>query len=179
VKASRDCILWIAGREALVLVAYEDGDDDGVPRYSIGFGDNSAKPGDKTTPKEAWKKLVANIRYREKVINKLLKRPVTQHQYDSIMEAYYQGGTRNLEPLAELVNAGEAYKIPEKLPSLDTNKKGEHKEGLKMRRQLSAKIAKNGDYGQLFPIPMYNGNPRKTERFEYTPTADELELLDA
>jgi hypothetical protein len=40
---------------------------------------------------------------------------------------YYQGGTRNLEPLAELVNAGQAYKIPEKLPSLDTNKKGEHK----------------------------------------------------
>jgi GH24 family phage-related lysozyme (muramidase) len=113
------------------------------------------------------------------LINKVLKKPVTQHQYDSIMEATYQGGNRNLLPLAAAVNAGQADQIPDILPSLDTNKKGEHKEGLKMRRRLSAKIAKNGDYGQLFPIPMYKGNPRKTERFWYTPTADELELLDA
>jgi hypothetical protein len=56
VKTSREGIQFIAGREALVLVAYEDGENpDGKPRYSIGFGDNSAKAGDKIAPDEAWK----------------------------------------------------------------------------------------------------------------------------
>jgi len=179
-RTSRDGILSIAGREALVLVAYQDGKfDDGTPRYSIGFGDNSAKAGDKITPAEAWKRLVHNIRERERIVNQHLKQPVTQHQYDAIMSAYYQGGTRNLLPLVALVNAGQADQIPEALPHLDTNLAGEHLKGLRMRREMEAKIAKDGDYGNLFPIPMWQGNPRKTPRQEYTPTADELELLDA
>jgi hypothetical protein len=67
VKTSREGIQFIAGREALVLVAYEDGEfEDGSPRYSIGFGDNGAKKGDKIDPKTAWKHLVANVRAREK-----------------------------------------------------------------------------------------------------------------
>jgi hypothetical protein len=62
-KTSRDGILFIAGREALVLVAYEDGENkDGTPRYSIGFGDNSAKKGDRITTAAAWEKLVKAVR---------------------------------------------------------------------------------------------------------------------
>jgi GH24 family phage-related lysozyme (muramidase) len=98
-RTSREGIQFIAGREALVLVAYEDGEHpDGKPRYSIGFGDNSAKAGDKIAPDEAWKNLVANVRLREKVVNGTLTKPVTQHQFDAIMSAYYQG--RNQEPFA-------------------------------------------------------------------------------
>lgn len=178
-KASREIILWIANWEALVEVAYEDGKNkDGSLRYSIGFGDNSARKLDVTDPKTAWKKLIANIRDRDKIINKYLKRPVTQQQYDAIMEAYYQGGTRNLEPLAEAVNGGEADKIADKLPSLDTNKNGEHKDGLRKRRVASAKIAKDGDYGPLAPIPYYKGDPHKVRRLEYFPTDEEMGDLD-
>jgi GH24 family phage-related lysozyme (muramidase) len=180
VKTSREGIQFIAGREALVLVAYEDGEfEDGSPRYSIGFGDNGARKGDKIDPKTAWKHLAANVRVRENIVNKYLKKPVTQHEYDAIMSAFYQGGTRNLLPLVAAVNAGQADQIPDILPSLDTNRKGEHKPGLRLRREAEAKIAKDGDYGVLSPIPMWRGDPRKTERLEYTPTADELELLDA
>lgn len=177
-KTSREGIQFIAGREALVLVAYEDGEHpDGKPRYSIGFGDNSAKAGDKIAPEEAWKNLVANVRLREKVVNGTLTKPVTQHQFDAVMSAYYQGGTRNLLPLAAAVNAGQANQIPDILPALDTNRKGEHKPGLRLRREAEAKIARDGDYGALSPIPMWKGNPRKTARLEYYPTEDELSWL--
>jgi GH24 family phage-related lysozyme (muramidase) len=136
VKTSREGIQFIAGREALVLVAYEDGEfEDGSPRYSIGFGDNGARKGDKIDPKTAWKHLVANVRVRENIVNKYLKKPVTQHQYDAIMSAFYQGGTRNLLPLVAAVNAGQADQIPDILPALDTNRKGEHKPGLRLRRE--------------------------------------------
>jgi len=177
-RTSRDGIFWIAGREALVLVAYHDGENpDGSLRYSLGFGDNSAKAGDKIDPKTAWQRLVANIRQREKIVNKHLKKPVTQEQYDSIMEAYYQGGTRNLLPLAAAVNAGEAHKIPDILPLLDTNKSGEHKPGLKTRREASAKIAKDGDYGSLFPIKLYRGDPRKTKPVEYYASGEDVDEI--
>jgi len=175
VKTSRNGILFIAGREALVLVAYEDGENpDGTPRYSDGFGNNDAKKGDRTTPKEAWKRLVENVRKREKIINAMLIEPVSQHQYDAIISAYYQGGTRNLLPLASAVNAGQADQIPDILPMLDTNRKGEHKPGLKIRREAEARIAKDGDYGQLVPIKMWKGDPRKSKPMEYHPNPDDL-----
>jgi lysozyme len=177
-KTSRDGIFKIAGFEALVLEAYHDGEnDDGSPRYSLGFGSNDAKAGDKIGPKAAWQKLVKNIRDREKIVNKHLKKPVTQQQYDAIMSAYYQGGTRNLLPLAAAVNAGEADKIPEILPLLNRNKKGEAKAGLTIRREAEAKIAKDGDYGQLFPIGMWKGNPRTTKRFEYYASGEDLDEI--
>jgi lysozyme len=178
-KTSRDGIAFIAGREALVLLAYEDGQNpDGTPRYSIGFGDNRAKEGDKITPKQAWKDLVANIREREKIVNIRLTRPVTQGQYDAIMSAYYQGGTRNLAPLASAVNAGQADQIPDILPVLDTNRAGEHKAGLKIRREAEAKMARDGDYGQLYPIKMWKGDPRKSKPVEYYLNETDLRDMD-
>jgi GH24 family phage-related lysozyme (muramidase) len=179
-KTSRDGILFIAGREALVLVAYEDGENkDGTPRYSIGFGDNSAKKGDRITTAAAWEKLVKAVREREKIVNRHLTESVTQGQFDAIMSAYYQGGTRNLLPLAAAVNAGQAAQIPDILPSLDTNLKGEHKPGLRKRREAEAKIARDNDYGTLTPIPMWRGDPRKTARYEYAPTAADRRIIDA
>ena len=174
-RTSRNGILFIAGREALVLVAYKDGENpDGTPRYSDGYGNNDAKKGDQTTPKEAWKRLVENVRKREKIVNAMLLKPVTQYQYDAIISAYYQGGTRNLLPLAAVVNAGQANQIPNVLPALDTNRKGEHKPGLKIRREAEARIAKDGDYGQLVPIKMWNSDPRMSTPMEYYPDPSDL-----
>ncbi len=179
-KASRDLLLFIAVWEVLVTVAYEDGTfkDTGKPRWSKGFGDNSAREGETITPLQACKDLVANVRAREKVVQKVLKQPVTQHQYDAIMSAYYQGGTRNLLPLAAAVNAGQADQIPDILPLLDTNREGEHKPGLKLRREAEARIARDGDYGPLSPLTMHKGNPRKTRRIEYVPTEEEQRVFD-
>jgi lysozyme len=177
-KTSRDGIFFIAGREALVLVAYEAGEhEDGTPRYSIGFGHSGAKKGDKITPKEAWRLLLQDVRTRERIIKNILKKPVTQHQFDAIVSAYYQGGNRNLLPLASVVNAGQADQIPEVLPLLDTNLKGEHIPGLKKRREAEAKIAKDSDYGVLFPIKMWRGNPRKTASAEYYAPGDDIDEI--
>jgi GH24 family phage-related lysozyme (muramidase) len=69
------------------------------------------------------------------------------------MSAFYQGGTRNLLPLVAAVNAGQADQIPDILPALDTNRKGEHKPGLRLRREAEAKIAKEWRLRCVVPHP--------------------------
>src|SRR6476659_2848064 len=101
---SRNGLLQLAGFEALVLTAYKDGE-----HHSIGFGSNDPKlkPGDTITAKEAFTRLKADVAKREPIVNKALKVPVTQHQFDALFSLYYQGGSDGLKAVADLINAGE------------------------------------------------------------------------
>src|SRR5688572_23650590 len=129
--------LFIAKREALVLVPYQDG-----THVSIGFGRNNPQPvPERITPKQAVRWLLEDIQEREGAVRRSLSKPVTQNQFDALVSAYYQGGNRNLHPLAQAINDNEHLKTAiEMFPLLNTNKAGEPKPGLTKRRLLEQAV---------------------------------------
>lgn len=162
---SRNGLLFIARREALVLVAYQDG-----PHKSIGFGHNNPKlnDGDRITAKEAFALLKQDVASREKRVSDLLKVPVTQNQFDALMSLHYQSGNRYMPAVVALVNAKEIKVAAELFPLCDRNLAGDEIEGLKKRRELEVKVFVDSDYGNdLLDIPFWEGNPRSTPRKTY------------
>src|SRR5687768_592041 len=102
-KTSLLGVLFIARREGLVLVPYQDG-----THVSIGFGRNNPQPvPTRISPTQAMVWLLEDIQAREGAVNNSLKKVVLQNHFDALLSAYYQGGNRNLEPLADAVNKGD------------------------------------------------------------------------
>jgi GH24 family phage-related lysozyme (muramidase) len=88
---SRNGVLFIANREALVLTAYSDG-----PHCSVGFGSNSPalRVGDRITVKDAFVLLKRDIAEREKILGRALKVDLSQQQRDALASFYYQNGQK-------------------------------------------------------------------------------------
>ncbi len=170
---SRNGILFIARREALVLVAYQDG-----PHKSIGFGHNNPAlvDGDTITAKAAFELLKQDVAAREERVSSLLKQPVTQHQFDAIMSLHYQSGNRYMPAMVALVNAKEFAVAASFFPLCNRNLAGDELEGLRKRRLLEQKVFLDADYGgdDLFNIPMWHGNPKETPRETYVVQPDDL-----
>lgn len=156
-EVSRNGILFHGRREGLALGAYQDG-----KHMSIGFGSNKPglRQGDTIGVPEAFKDLVQNIRDRERLLNTLLKVDVKQHQYDALSSLLYQAGRDDLEPVVALVNKGEIEEAAKEFIKHDVNAKGEHLPGLLARRFREANLFYTGEYGDINPIPYWQGNPR-------------------
>ena len=170
-KTSLLGMLFIARREAMVLVPYMDG-----THVSVGFGRNNPQPvPTKITPQQAVRWLIEDIRDREEVVNRSLSKEVTQNEFDALLSAYYQGGSRNLHPLAQAINDDDDRSTAiEMFPLLNTNRAGEPKPGLTKRRLMEQAIFRDADYGQLLPLPMWEGDPRTTQPVDYWLTWSDL-----
>jgi len=170
-RTSRLGVLFIARREGLVLTAYQDGE-----HKSIGFGSNdpTLKEGDTITVKEAFQRLKADIEKREKSVEKALKVPLEQHEWDALFSLFYQGGSDGLKAVAGLINDGMKLQAAEEFLNWDTNAAGEHKEGLMKRRRLERDLFLNANYGDIDPIPYWEGNPRTTAMKQYRVTDEDL-----
>ncbi len=103
-EVSRNGILFIARREALVLTAYQDG-----PHKSIGFGHNdpNLQEGDTITVKDSFVKLKEDVRIRAEKLSLLIKQPVTQSEFDALMSLHYQSGNRYAPAIITLINHKE------------------------------------------------------------------------
>lgn len=161
--ASRNGILFVANREAIVLVAYPDG-----PNYSIGCGHNSPalRAGDRITVKEALSLLKRDLDERDKILARALKVDLTQQQSDALASFYYQNGNkrdgqgrRGFDHMASLINAGKLDEAAAYFPECDRNSAGEQKAGLHKRRLMEQAVFERGDYGSLDPIPYWPGAP--------------------
>jgi GH24 family phage-related lysozyme (muramidase) len=174
-SVSRNGVLFIANREALVLTAYQDG-----PHPSIGFGSNSPalRVGDKITVRDAFRLLQKDIAKREPELNRRLTIALPQHGWDALFSLYYQSGTRYLpvEPrkagddrpdILRLINAGKMDEAAAAWPDCDANLAGEKKAGLRKRRILEQAVFLTGDYGSLDPLPYWPGDPRSTRMQQY------------
>lgn len=164
---SRNGVLFIANREALVLSAYQDG-----PHPSIGFGSNSPalRVGDTITVRDAFRLLRKDIAKREPGLNSRVRVPLSQQQWDALFSLHYQSGNRYmpLDPrpkgddrpdILRLINAGQMGDAAAAWPDCDANLAGEQKAGLRKRRVLEQAVFLRGDYGQLDPLPFWPGAP--------------------
>lgn len=97
--------------EGLYLKAYLDP----VGVWTIGYGSInnpqlkiSVKPGDKITAEQADEYMMRELRDMERQVNKLLKVPLKQYQYDAILSFTYNCGVGNLKKstLLKLINQG-------------------------------------------------------------------------
>jgi lysozyme len=160
---SRNGVLFIANREALVLTAYQDG-----PHPSIGFGSNSRdlRVGDTITVKDAFARLKADIAARESIVYRALRVALSRQQADALCSFYYQNGNKRdgqgrpgFTRMIQLINAGQIDEAAAYFPECDRNSAGEQKAGLSKRRLLEQAVFQRGDYGQLDPIPYWPGAP--------------------
>jgi lysozyme len=160
---SRNGVLFIANREALVLTAYSDG-----PHCSVGFGSNSPalRVGDRISVKDAFVLLKRDIAEREKILGRAIKVNLSQQQRDAICSFYYQNGQkpdgegrRGFDHMASLLNAGKFDEAAAYFPDCDRNSAGEQKTGLRKRRLMEQAVFLRGDYGSLDPIPYWPGAP--------------------
>jgi hypothetical protein len=147
-RTTRNGVLFIARREALVLSAYQDG-----PHMSVGFGHNNPKlrTGDTVTVKSAFRMLKADVADRETQLAKKFTYPLKSHQWDAMMSLYYQSGNRCINDIA-----------PDHIP------------GLAKRRLMERRVFESADYGELNPIPFWKGNPRETKQDWYEVKEDDL-----
>jgi lysozyme len=162
VKLSPNGRRVLAQVEACVLTPYQDG-----KHHSIGFGHNGpevAAMNPITVPK-AFEMLEQDLIPREELVKTLVKKPLTQEQFDALVVLTYQSGNRYLPAFAHLINAGQ-MKFLRKIWSFAAYEKGEKEEGdfkpgLAIRRRRERDIFFKGNYGPVeAPIKLWDGNPR-------------------
>lgn len=159
-KMSAKGIRALALEEALVLVAYQDGE-----HMSWGFGHNdpALKPGDTTTIERALALLAEDLTPREDIVARMIKVPMAEHENDALVSAYYNKGNK-LVPVARLINVGERNEAMAALLTINRNDAGEFKPGLAERRMREMRMFLRGDYGDLSKkIKFYCGDPKTTQ----------------
>lgn len=163
-QTSRNGLLFIACREAMVEVPYRDG-----AHFSIGFGSNSPdiKPTDHWTPQECFQHLRTDVALRERDVNRMLQRTIGQPQFDALVSLHYNRGNRDFPEMMAVVNRGDIGAAAGLFPTLDTNSAGVRLAGLRTRRLAEKAMFLKGDYGQLSQIPWWKGDPHTTPRYEY------------
>jgi lysozyme len=169
--ASNRCLIFIACREAVVLSAYPDG-----PHHSIGCGHNdpSLKLGDRITVQRAFELLRQDVASREAIVNRSVKVPLSQQQFDALLDLYYQNGNKKdvhgkpgWTHVVGLLNAGDYAGAAAYLPDCRCNSAGKEIGGLRKRREMEQAIFLRGDYGDLSSVPFYPGDPKTTSQRRY------------
>ena len=94
----------LAQVEACVLAPYQDG-----KYHSIGFGHNGpeVEAMQPITVAKAFDMLKEDLKPREARVEELVKKPLTQEQFDALVLLHYQSGNRYLPLAAHMINYGE------------------------------------------------------------------------
>lgn len=172
---SRNGLLFMASREAIVLAAYPDGE-----HHSIGMGHNDPrlKPGDKIDVPEAFRIFRADVNARTSFVTKQLRKPLLQHELDALVSGYYQSGSDLLRDVLAEINSpedeGQAGRIMRAFAKHDTNAAGMPKRGLAKRRAREACLFLTGEYGDLTKVLIWHGSPATTKPEPYSVTAEDL-----
>jgi GH24 family phage-related lysozyme (muramidase) len=165
-------VRYVTRREGIVLVPYRDGSG-----YSIGGGHFMGKKPTRRsiTVSEAIKQIGPHLQERAGRVNDMLAVPILQHQFDAVLDTYYQGGSDGLEAVIKVINARDPYdpasvlfsdrEAARELLQWDTSADGTHMSGLLMRcgRRVAMYLA--GEYGSdLDLIPTWDRVDPETEK---------------
>jgi GH24 family phage-related lysozyme (muramidase) len=155
----------LAQVEACVLTPYQDG-----KHHSIGFGHNGPEVAamGPISVEKAFEMLEEDLKPREARINELIKKPITQEQFDALVLLHYQSGNRYLPLAAHMINYGEMGALKRAWNTWSYSAQGKKMSGLETRRQREKDIFFKGDYGPIdSPIKLWKGNPRTTPYAPY------------
>lgn len=137
-KYSDNGLALTAEFEGLKLTAYQDS----VGVWTIGYGHTKGvKPGDKITQYEALNFLRSDVKSAEDDVNRLVKVPLTQNQFDALVDFTFNlgGGALARSTLLTYVNArnfgGAALEFHKW-----NQAGGKVLEGLKRRRRAEADL---------------------------------------
>jgi GH24 family phage-related lysozyme (muramidase) len=124
---------------------------------TTGFGHTNAAgglrivKGLRLTREQADDLLSADLAPCVRAINRLLTVEVTQHQFDQLVDTYFNCPKAAIEA-SKLYNAGQGGKVPAKLLQY-TFSKGEHMEGLTHRRTAEIAWGNTPDHLEAPPAP--------------------------
>lgn len=124
---------------------------------SLGFGhtDAAGSPkivqGMRISREEADRILAADLAPCERAVNRALKADVTQHQFDALVDTYFNCPAAAAAAI-KLINAGNAQAVPAKLLQY-TYSKGEHMDGLTHRRTAEIAWFNTPDGAETPPPP--------------------------
>lgn len=178
--ASKELIAYILRREGIVLAPYRDGNGWSVlAGHYLGDGKFPPKGSNKEfSIQEALQQIVIDVNERAKIVNKYLKVPIKQEQFDALLTLYYQGGRDGLKAVTDIINNRDVNDPQSVLSSnrealremlqWDTDAAGHHLEGLLKRRGLEVSMYIAGEYGEG-KVPYWTkvnpetGKPRMTD----------------
>lgn len=152
---SYDGLCVIAREEACVTVAYPDG-----PHFAIGFGHNGpdVKKEDKVTVEQAWELLKKDVKLRVDYLNRLLKVPLSQTEFDALVILCYNKWA-GAGDVVDRLNQGNRDNAIAYWLSLRYRLDGTYSAGLERRRQREVALFEHGDYGDLSGMKVFNSTP--------------------
>lgn len=150
-KASALLVQMIMQEEGLRLKPYKDG----AGYMTVGYGHllpiGEPVP-EKITPLEATSLLIGDIYEAEEAVDRQVKVPLTQEQFDALVDFTFNFGEKKLSAsgLLRELNAGHYGEVPKRLMlwSKIKQKDGSYKtsKGLLHRRKREVNIWERGDY---------------------------------
>ena len=150
-----ECVLYVYDdkvpkRHINGRLAYPEWDGGEVRgTLTVGFGHTDAAgapkivQGMRITRAQADEILSNDIRPCERAVNRLLKVEVDQHQFDMLVDTYFNCPVASIAAI-RLYNAGNARAVPAKLMQY-TFSKGEHMQGLVNRRTAEIRFGNTPD----------------------------------
>jgi len=114
-KTSESGVVFIEGMEGLRLNAYQDR----VGVWTNGYGNtHGVVPGSTITAAQAQSDLLSNIAGSEYVINTVVKVPLTQNQFDALVDFVFNLGSGNFQSstLLRLLNQGNYAQAANEFP---------------------------------------------------------------
>jgi GH24 family phage-related lysozyme (muramidase) len=158
-----ECVLYVYDdkvpkRRIDGRLAYPEWDGGQVKgTLTIGFGHTDAAGlpkitgGLRMTRAEADQILSQDLGACQRAVNRLLKAPVTQHQFDALVDTWLNCPAASIAAI-KLINAGRPEAVPAKLLQY-TNSRGEHMAGLVHRRTAEIAWFNTSDGVEAPPAP--------------------------
>jgi lysozyme len=161
---SNNLLTFIKEREGYSAKAYNDGEDNGVPRYSIGYGTVAKSPTETIDKTEAESRLRNEIDQSANLTNKALAERgitnLTQSQKEALMSFTYNLGPGEVNQLLDSEGGRKDWKtISEAIP-LYNKAGGKVLDGLTARRGAEVYYANTNGQGGYVPDNS-NKDPQK------------------
>lgn len=163
--------------EAVILVAYNDGYGAWATHGTIGAGHTNAAgppavlPGQRITLDQAIAIFNADIRRVEVDVNRIIKVPLNQAQFDALVSFHYNTGglTARLCQLRDQINAGDYSGAG----FMGWTRAGDDPVALKGRRERERALFTQGLYGDM-RVPVYDNWPGRPRVITLPPIPDAL-----
>lgn len=146
-KTSDVGLALITEFEGLMLDAYPDPASGGDP-WTIGVGHTKGvHPGMKITREQAMDFLREDVADAERGVNRLVKVPLSQHQFDALVSFTFNLGEGNLSQstLLKLLNSGQYNSVGAQFLRWNRGPKGPMP-GLTRRREAEKKLFETGAF---------------------------------